>query len=98
MLGPKGRRLRPARRQAGRALKDRVNRFRFSLPNVDHVFLPGHRIAVQVQSSLFPLYDRNPQAFVPNIFLARPGDYRRATISISTGGAQASAVWLPVVP
>ena len=75
-----------------------VNRFRFNLPNVDHVFLPGHRIAVQVQSSLFPLYDRNPQSFVPNIFMAKPQDYRPATITVSTGGSQASAVWLPMMP
>ncbi|MBS0255179.1 MAG: CocE/NonD family hydrolase [Proteobacteria bacterium] len=75
-----------------------VNRFRFTLPNVDHVFLPGHRIGVQVQSSLFPLYDRNPQRFVPNIFNAKPGDYQPATVSVSFGGAEASAVWLPVVP
>ncbi|MEQ7873500.1 CocE/NonD family hydrolase [Sphingomonas sp. ASV193] len=74
-----------------------VNRFQFSLPNVNHVFLPGHRIAVQIQSSLFPLYDRNPQSFVPNIFNARPGDYRKATISVKHGGATPSAVWLPVV-
>ena len=75
----------------------KVERFRFNLPNVDHVFLPGHRIAVQVQSSLFPLYDRNPQRFVPNIFLAKSGDYQAATISVTYGGAQASAVWLPIV-
>ena len=68
------------------------------LPNVDHVFLPGHRIMVQVQSSLFPLYDRNPQTFVPNIFNAKAGDYRKATQSIYHGGATASAVLLPVVP
>jgi predicted acyl esterase len=65
---------------------------------VDHVFLPGHRIAVQIQSSLFPLYDRNPQTFVGNIFRARPEDYRPATMSVSYGGAQSSAVWLPVAP
>jgi predicted acyl esterase len=65
---------------------------------VNHVFLPGHRIMVQVQSSLFPLYDRNPQTFVPNIFLAKPGDYRKATVSIEHGGNAASAVLLPVVP
>ena len=57
----------------------RSNRFQFDLPNVDHVFLPGHRIVVQVQSSLFPLYDRNPQTFVPNIFNAKGGDYRKAS-------------------
>jgi len=74
------------------------NRFRFALPNVDHVVLPGHRIAVQVQSSLFPLYDRNPQTFVPNIFLAKPADYKAATMQIGYGGATPSAVLLPIVP
>jgi putative CocE/NonD family hydrolase len=53
--------------------------FRFALPTANHVFLPGHRIMVQIQSSWFPLYDRNPQTFVPNIFWARAGDYRKAT-------------------
>jgi hypothetical protein len=72
--------------------------YRFGLPNVDHVFLPGHRIMVQVQSTLFPLYDRNPQTFVPNIFYAKAGDYRAATQRVYTGGATASAVFLPVVP
>ncbi len=52
--------------------------FRFALPTANHVFLPGHRIMVQIQSSWFPLYDRNPQTFVPNIFWAKPGDYRKA--------------------
>ena len=51
----------------------------FALPTANHVFLPGHRIMVQVQSSWFPLYDRNPQTFVPNIFFAKPGDYQKAT-------------------
>jgi putative CocE/NonD family hydrolase len=46
--------------------------YRFALPTANHVFLPGHRIMVQVQSSWFPLYDRNPQSFVPNIFWAKP--------------------------
>ena len=53
--------------------------YRFALPPANHVFLPGHRIMVQVQSSWFPLYDRNPQTFVPNIFWAKPGDYQKAT-------------------
>jgi putative CocE/NonD family hydrolase len=56
--------------------------FRFTLPTANHVFLPGHRIMVQIQSSWFPLYDRNPQTFVPNIFWAKPGDYRKATQKI----------------
>ena len=47
--------------------------YRFALPTTNHVFLPGHRIMVQVQSSWFPLYDRNPQTFVPNIFFAEAG-------------------------
>jgi predicted acyl esterase len=75
-----------------------VEHYRFGLPNVNHVFLPGHRIMVQVQSSLFPLYDRNPQTFVPNIFYAKASDYRAAKQSIYRGGVAASAVLLPVVP
>ncbi|MDB5671943.1 MAG: hypothetical protein JWO25_2902 [Alphaproteobacteria bacterium] len=75
----------------------KVEHFSWALPNVDHVFLPGHRIMVQVQSSLFPLYDRNPQTFVANIFNARAGDYRAAKLSVYRGGASASAVMLPVV-
>jgi predicted acyl esterase len=75
-----------------------VEEYKFGLPNVDHVFLPGHRIMVQVQSSLFPLYDRNPQTFVPNIFYAKPGDYRPARQSVFYGGNSASAVYLPIVP
>jgi len=82
-----------------RALRSgKAEHYRFGLPNVNHVFLPGHRIAVQVQSSLFPLYDRNPQTFVPNIFYARPADYRKATQSVFYGGPNASAVLLPIVP
>jgi putative CocE/NonD family hydrolase len=76
----------------------KVEHYRFGLPNVNHVFLPGHRIMVQVQSSLFPLYDRNPQTYVPNIFYARPGDYRKATQSVFHGGATPSAILLPIVP
>ena len=75
----------------------KVQRYRFRLPIVNHVFQPGHRIMVQVQSSQFPLYDRNPQTYVENIFLARPSDYRKATVTLERGGAQASAVLLPVV-
>jgi putative CocE/NonD family hydrolase len=71
--------------------------FRFELPTANHVFLPGHRIMVQVQSSWFPLYDRNPQTFVPNIFWAKPGDYRKATQRIYHQPGQASFVELPVV-
>ncbi|MGC1201404.1 MAG: CocE/NonD family hydrolase [Candidatus Acidiferrales bacterium] len=72
--------------------------YRFGLPTVNHVFLPGHRIMVQVQSSLFPLYDRNPQTFVPNIFDAKPADYQRATQRVWHAPSNASFIDLPVVP
>ena len=75
----------------------KAENYRFGLPNVNHVFRPGHRIMVQIQSSLFPLYDRNPQTFVPNIFNAKAADYRPATQSIFHAPGQASAVWLPIV-
>jgi uncharacterized protein len=69
--------------------------YRFELPNVNHVFLPGHRIMVQIQSTLFPLYDRNPQSFVANIFDANPADYRPATITVLRSKKNCSAIWLP---
>jgi putative CocE/NonD family hydrolase len=71
--------------------------YQFPLPPANHVFLPGHRIMVQVQSSWFPLYDRNPQTFVPSIFWAKPGDYRKATERIYHAAGQASFVELPLV-
>jgi uncharacterized protein len=52
--------------------------YKYSLHGADHVFLKGHKIMVQVQSSWFPLYDRNPQTFVPNIMTAQPSDYKTA--------------------
>ncbi|MGC9293498.1 MAG: CocE/NonD family hydrolase [Acidobacteriaceae bacterium] len=72
--------------------------YRFALPNVDHTFLAGHRIMVQVQSTLFPLYDRNPQTFVPNIFNAGPQDFVKATERVWHGPDKASYLALPVVP
>jgi putative CocE/NonD family hydrolase len=75
----------------------KVERYRFALPNADHVFLPGHRVMVQIQSSWFPLYDRNPQTFVPNIFHAKPGDYRKAAQRIYHAPGMESAIELPVV-
>ncbi len=72
--------------------------YRFGLPTVNHVFLPGHRIMVQVQSSLFPLYDRNPQTFVTNIFNANPADYRQATQRVWHTPGAASFISLPIVP
>ncbi len=71
--------------------------YHWLLPTANHVFLPGHRIMVQVQSSWFPLYDRNPQTFVPNIFWAKPEDYRKATQRVYHAPGQASMIELPVV-
>jgi len=71
--------------------------FRFALPTANHVFQAGHRIMVQVQSSWFPLYDRNPQTFVPNIFWAKPADYKKAAQRIYHAPGQASFLELPLV-
>jgi putative CocE/NonD family hydrolase len=71
--------------------------YKFALPPANHVFLPGHRIMVQVQSSWFPLYDRNPQTFVPNIFWAKPQEYQRATERIYHSADHVSSIELPIV-
>jgi len=76
---------------------DKPLTYRFTLPTANHVFLPGHRVMVQIQSSWFPLYDRNPQTFVSNIFLAKPGDYKKAVQRIYHATDAASFVELPVV-
>lgn len=83
---------------APRALvPNQKERYRFKLPDVNHVFSKGHRLMVQVQSSWFPLYDRNPQTFVDNIFYAKPADYQKATQTVFYGGDAPSAIWLPIV-
>jgi putative CocE/NonD family hydrolase len=71
--------------------------YRFELPTANHVFQPGHRIMVQIQSSWFPLYDRNPQTFVPSIFWAKPGDYRKAVQRVYHAPGEASFIELPLV-
>jgi putative CocE/NonD family hydrolase len=76
---------------AGKALP-----YRFPLPHSNHTFLPGHRIVVQVQSSWFPLYDRNPQRFVANIAYAKSDDYQKATHRIHHGARAESFLELPV--
>jgi putative CocE/NonD family hydrolase len=75
----------------------KIERYDVALPNAHHVFLPGHRIMVQIQSSWFPLYDRNPQTYVENIFFAQPSDYRKATQRIFHTAGEASNVELPIV-
>jgi uncharacterized protein len=71
--------------------------YRWTLPPANHVFKPGHRIMVQVQSSWFPLYDRNPQTFVPSIFWAKPEDFRKATQRIHHAPGRDSFIELPLV-
>ena len=77
---------------------NKVVAYALKLPHADHVFLPGHRIMVQIQSSWFPLYDRNPQQFVPNIFLAKPADFIKARVRVYHTAQQASYIDLPVAP
>ena len=74
-----------------------VREYKFSLHDVDHVFKAGHTVMVEVQSSWFPLYDRNPQRFVPNIMTAKPTDYQPATITLYSGPGRDSSLELPLV-
>jgi putative CocE/NonD family hydrolase len=77
---------------------NKVLPYTFALPTVNHIFRPGHRIMVQIQSTWYPLYDRNPQTFVPNIFFAKAGDYVKATQRVYHAQGEASYLDLPVVP
>ena len=72
--------------------------YAFTLPAVNHVLLPGHRLKVQIQSSWFPLYDRNPQTFADSIFFAPPAAYQPATHSVHRSAASASSIDLPLRP
>jgi uncharacterized protein len=74
-----------------------VHEYKFSLHDVDHVFKAGHTVMVEVQSTWFPLYDRNPQSFVHNIMDAKPKEYEPATITIYSGAGHDSALLVPVV-
>jgi hypothetical protein len=76
---------------------NKVTEFKIDLHPNDHVFLKGHRIMVQVQSTWFPLYDRNPQKFVPNIYKATDADYTAATQKVYRSESTASSIVLPVV-
>jgi len=90
-------RYRESRQTAKAITPDRPLTYRFNLPTTNHVFLPGHRIMVQIQSSWFPLYDRNPQTFIKNIFWAKPEDYRKAVQRIYHSPGQMSFIELPLV-
>jgi putative CocE/NonD family hydrolase len=73
-----------------------VDEFAIDLHAADHRFLKGHKIMVQVQSTWFPLIDRNPQTYVDNIFLAKPEDYKPATQNVYRSKAHPSRIVLPV--
>jgi predicted acyl esterase len=70
----------------------------FPLRDRDHVFRAGHRIMVQVQSTWFPLIDRNPQTFVASIYAAKAGDFVAATQRVYSDPKLPSRIVLPVVP
>ncbi len=76
---------------------DSVHEYKFSLHDVDHVFKAGHTVMVEIQSTWFPLYDRNPQSFVSNIMTAKPGAYRPATITIYSGPGHDSMLQVPLM-
>jgi putative CocE/NonD family hydrolase len=74
-----------------------IREYKFSLHDVDHVFKAGHTVMVEIQSTWFPLYDRNPQTYVPNIMKARPSDFKAATITIYSGPGHESRLLAPVM-
>jgi putative CocE/NonD family hydrolase len=75
---------------------DEVNQYTIDLHAINHVFKKGHKIMVQVQSTWFPLIDRNPQKYVPNIFEARESDFQSAIQKIHCSISAASYIQLPV--
>ena len=74
-----------------------INHYQIGFPANDHTFKKGHRIMVQVQSTWFPVIDRNPQTFVPNIFMAKESDFQPATQKVFRSGQNASYIDLPIV-
>jgi hypothetical protein len=76
---------------------DSVREYKFSLHDVDHVFKAGHTVMVEIQSTWFPLYDRNPQTFVPNIMTAAPADYKPETVTIYSDSEHDSNLQMPLM-
>ena len=74
-----------------------VREYKFSLHDVDHVFKAGHTVMVEIQSTWFPLYDRNPQKYVPNIMKAKLSDFRKARITVYSGPGHESSLQVPVM-
>src|SRR6185436_11820484 len=69
--------------------------YKIDLHQVNHTFLKGHRIMIQVQSSWFPIIDMNPQKFVPSIYKAKAGDYQKATQKIYRSNMYATYIEFP---
>lgn len=69
----------------------------FTMQDIAHDVLPGHRIMIQVQSTWFPLVHRNPQKYIPNVYMAAEDDYRIAEVKVYHGRRHRSCVWLPVI-
>ena len=76
---------------------DKIYEYRFNLHDVDHVFEAGHTVMVEIQSTWFPLYDRNPQTFVTNIMKAPAEAYKPETITIYSGPGHESNLNVPVI-
>jgi putative CocE/NonD family hydrolase len=74
-----------------------VTEYSIDLHSNNHAYLKGHRVMVEVQSTWFPLIDRNPQKFVPNIFMAAEADYQKAEQRVYRSRRYPSSVELPVV-
>jgi len=74
-----------------------VEHVKFALPDIAHTFRKGHRLMIQIQSTWFPLVDRNPQKFV-NIYQCADSDFQKATITIYHDAKSASSIVLPVLP
>ena len=72
-------------------------KIQFTMPDVCHTFRAGHRIMVQIQSSWFPTFDRNPQTFV-DIYNAKEGDFKKATQRVYRAPGRASRLTVPVLP
>jgi len=75
----------------------KIEEFIIDLHNINHTFLKGHHLMIQVQSTWFPIIDRNPQKFVTNIFEAKESDYIKATETIYCNQQYSSYIELPIM-
>jgi predicted acyl esterase len=91
-------RFRKSFEQPETLVPDRVEEYPIDLHWIDHRFRKGHKIMVQIQSTWFPLIDRNPQRYVPNIFEARASDYVAATQRVYRATGRATHLELRVLP